>query len=119
MRVGYRSSAELRPEAGDAERLGVGDEVRVAELDPERPPELVALLPVDEAVAVVAPDDDGDVRPDPLRGLELLGVHQEAAVAAQRDDLAARGGRAWRRSRPGSEMPIAANPFEMITVFGS
>ena len=47
-----------RPEPGDPERLGVGDEVRVAELDAERPPELVALLPVDEPVAVVAPDHD-------------------------------------------------------------
>ena len=70
--------------------LCVCDEVRVSELDPEWPAELVALLPVDQAVAVVTPDDDRDVCPDPLRGLELLAVHEEAAVAAHRDDLAVR-----------------------------
>src|SRR6266550_6441700 len=38
-----------RPEAGDPERLSVGDEVRVVEFDTERPPEFVALLPVDRS----------------------------------------------------------------------
>src|SRR3954462_12730410 len=39
-----------RPERGHAERPRVVDEVRVPELDAERAPELVALLPVDEPV---------------------------------------------------------------------
>ena len=58
MSVGYRSALDCGPEAGDPERPRVVDEIRVAELDAERLAELVALLPVDQAVAVVAPDDD-------------------------------------------------------------
>src|SRR4051794_17609941 len=45
-----------RPEPGDPEGAGELHEVRVPELDRERPAELVALLPVDQAVAIVAPD---------------------------------------------------------------
>ena len=86
--VGYRSSADSGRKPGIPNDSRVVDEVRVAELDRERPPELVALLPVDQPVAVVAPDDHDDRGADALRGLELLGVHEEAAVAAQRDDLA-------------------------------
>src|SRR5918993_99575 len=89
-----QAAGELRGGGGpgrrDPERPRERHEVGVAELHAERPAELVALLPVDEAVAVVAPDHDGDLRPEADRGLELLDVHQQAAVPAQRHDAPVR-----------------------------
>ena len=50
--------------------------------------ELLVLLPHDGSVLPVLPDDIHERRADPHRGLELLAVHQEAAVAAHRYDVA-------------------------------
>ena len=82
------------------------------------------LLPLDHAVARVVEDDDDDVQLHPHRRLELLGIHHEAAVAAERDALARRldhlggecgvrrgnvgsdegmWGRAWDRSHLGGD----------------
>ena len=67
------------------------------------------LLPLDHPVARVVEDDDDDVQLHPHRRLELLGIHHEAAVAAERDALARRldhlGGECGvRRGNVGSEL---------------
>ena len=70
------------------EGLGELDEVRVREVDAEVAAELLVLLPDDRAVLAVLPDEVDDRRAQPHRGLELLAVHEEAAVAVDRHDLA-------------------------------
>ena len=114
---GVEVGGRRRPEGGQPERLGVRDEVRVRELDPERAPELGALLPVDQPVAVVAPDDDRDVRADPAGRLELLASSQEPTIA--RGATTRRSDGTIFAAMSGFRIPIAAKPLEMITVFGS
>jgi hypothetical protein len=83
--------------------------------DVERPTELVALLPVDELVAVVAPHDDGDVGSDPgRRSSSWLFIRKPPSP--QSATTLRSGGPA------GGDLdadPIGGEPFEMITVFGS
>jgi len=52
------------------------------------PAEVGLLLPLDQVVAAVAEDHVDDGEAQPLGGLELLDVHQKAAVAAHRHHLA-------------------------------
>ena len=70
------------------ERLGELDEVRVREVDAEVAAELLVLLPDDRAVLAVLPHDVHRRRPEALGGLELLHVHEEAAVAVDGHHLA-------------------------------
>src|SRR5947208_1877955 len=72
------------PVALRAERRGQGHEVRVAELDAGFPPEMCLLLPLDEVVAAIAEDDVDNPEAEPACSLELLAVHEKAAVAADR-----------------------------------
>ena len=81
-----------------AEALRVLHEVGVLERDVARAAEVAQLVPGDEAVLGIVPDQDHERRLHPQRGLDLLRVHQEAGVAGDRDDLAIRDRRAWRRS---------------------
>ena len=71
-----------------AEGLGQAHEVGVGEVDPEVLAELVVLLPDDRAELAVLPDDVDERRLQAHRRLELLAVHEEAAVAVDRDHLA-------------------------------
>ena len=69
---------------GHADRpvaLGEPGEIRIGIVQPEAPEPHVLLLPLDEPEGVVVQDqhDNRDVQPH--RGLELLGVHHESAVA--------------------------------------
>src|SRR4051794_1882457 len=57
------------------------DEIWVGEVGPEVAAELLVLLPHDRAELGVLPDDVDDRGLQPHRRLELLHVHQEAAVA--------------------------------------
>src|SRR5436190_10479637 len=78
------------PQALAAERMREGDEVRVAEVDARRSPELPLLLPADHPVPVVANDQHDEGQPQANRRLELLDVHHEAAVTGDGHDTALR-----------------------------
>src|SRR5207247_435841 len=64
------------------------DEVGIREADPRRPSEARLLLPLNQVVGVVTEDDVDHGEPEPPRRLQLLAIHEEAAVAADRNDLA-------------------------------
>ena len=63
-------------------------------------------------MAAVAPHEDDEGQPEPLGGLELLHVHEEAAIPGEAHDLAA-------AMAAGSPKPMAANPLLMSTVLGA
>src|SRR3954451_12047 len=96
--IGIERVPQRRPEVArilaapgrHAERLGELHEVWVREIDAEMPAELLILLPDDRPELPVLPDDRDERRLHPHRRLELLEVHQRAAVAADRHDLAVR-----------------------------
>jgi len=73
-----------------AERLGQLDEVGRAEVDAEVATELLVLLPDDRAELAVLPDHVHDRGLEADRGLQLLAVHEKAAVAADGDHVAMR-----------------------------
>src|SRR5207253_4926344 len=75
-------SIPLRAEGG-----GQSHEVRVTELDARFPPQVRLLLPLYQVVSAVAEDHVDDAEPESARGLELLAVHEEAAVTAHRHHL--------------------------------
>ena len=54
--------------------------------------EVAQLMPADQTVLVVVPDEDDDGGPNTQRGLDLLAVHQEAGVAGDRYRCALRMG---------------------------
>ena len=70
--------------------LGVLDEVGVAERQAPVGEVVDRLLPADHPVGVVLDDQHDQVELQPDRGLELLRVHHEAAVAAHRQHALAR-----------------------------
>jgi hypothetical protein len=76
-----QSIAALHTAAIDAVRLGVGDEVGVAEGHAEIGKAVRRLLPADHPVGVVLQDQHHEIHPNTHRGLQLLRVHHEAAVA--------------------------------------
>ncbi len=78
----------LAPPGGQAEGLGQLHEVRVGEVGAEVLAELLVLLPDDRAELLVLPDHVDDRGAQAHGGLELLVVHQEAAVAGDRDHVA-------------------------------
>src|SRR3954469_4573353 len=78
----------LAAEARDPERLGQPHEVGVREVHAEMLAELPVLLPHDRPELAVLPHDVHDRRLQPHRRLELLAVHEEAAVAVDGDHLA-------------------------------
>ncbi len=78
----------LAAPAGQAEGLGQLHEVGVGEVDAEVLAELLVLLPDDGAELAVLPDHVDDRGAQADGGLELLVVHQEAAVAGDRDHVA-------------------------------
>src|SRR6185312_5649342 len=80
----------LAAERRHPERLGEADEVGVREVGPEVAAELAVLLPHDRPVLPVLPDDVDDRRLQPDGSLELLAVHEKAAVAVDGDHLALR-----------------------------
>src|SRR5262245_12981875 len=82
---GFLDAVALRTEA-----LGVLHEVGVLERDVARPPEVAELVPGDQPVLGVVPDQDHDRRLLPDRGLDLLRVHHEPGITGHGDDLAVR-----------------------------
>src|SRR4030081_3541644 len=99
---GKKVSGALDRVAGDAERLREMDEVGIAELRAERAAELSLLVDLDHAAPLVDEDDDDDRRDQARCCLQLLDVHEEATIAAERDDLAVgmdelRCDRSWER----------------------
>ena len=70
--------------------FGIGDEIGVAIGQAEILEAHVGLLPADHPVGIVAQDQHGEIEPEADRGFHLLAVHHEAAVAADRHDLALR-----------------------------
>ena len=58
------------------------DEIWISIIQPEVVKAHVGLFPLDHAVSVVSNDDDGDVNAKSHSRFEFLGVHHEAAVAA-------------------------------------
>ena len=90
--VGSRSSVALDAVALGAEALGVLHEVRILEVDVAGPAEVAQLVPGDQPVLGVVPDQDHERRLHAQRRLDLLRVHQEAGVARHRDHLALRVG---------------------------
>src|SRR5215210_1436978 len=95
---------------GHAEALGELHEVGVREVGPEVAAELLVLLPDDRAVLAVLPDHVHERRADPDGGLELLAVHEEAAVAVHRHDVALRVDQLGRHGRGHRE----AHPREPV-----
>jgi hypothetical protein len=92
----------LHAVAARTEALGVLHEVGVREADVAGAPELAVLVPLDQAVLPVLPDQHHQIQAEPQRRLELLRVHHEARVAADGHGLAvgvdATGcDRAWQR----------------------
>ena len=85
--VGHELVGRLDPKPGEPERLGQRHQVGVRELGAGEPPELAHLVQLDDAERAVCPHEVHDREPEPLGGLELLDVHQEAAVARDRDDV--------------------------------
>ena len=81
----------LDPRPPRAVRLGVPDEVRVTEREAEVGELVDGLLPADHSVGVVLQDEDDQVESEPHGRLELLGVHHEAAVAADGENPPVRG----------------------------
>ncbi|TKW50239.1 hypothetical protein CTA1_9682 [Colletotrichum tanaceti] len=69
------------------ERLGVLDKVDAAQVDAGAAAVLVDLLELDHVVLAVVPDEVRDVAALPHRRRQLLAAEQEAAVAADADDL--------------------------------
>ena len=80
--VGRADAMAVGPIAG-----GVLDEIRVAVVEAPIGKAHVGLLPLDHAVAVVAQNEDHEVHPEAHCGLQLLGIHHKAAVAADGHDL--------------------------------
>src|SRR5438093_1327831 len=72
--------------AAAAEGLRQRHEIGVAEVDEGGPPVASQLIPLDDPVGAVLEDDGHDRRPRPQRRLQLLHVHQEAAIAGRRED---------------------------------
>ena len=60
------------------------------------PAEVAQLVPGDQAVLGVVPDQDDERRLHAHRRLDLLRIHHEAGVARHRDDLAVRVGELGR-----------------------
>src|SRR4030081_1442411 len=85
---GKKVSGALDRVAGDAERLREMDEVGIAELRAERAAELSLLVELDHAEPLVDENDDDDRGAQALGCLQLLDVHEEPTIAAERDDLA-------------------------------
>src|SRR5947199_97634 len=66
----------------------------------ERTTKQASLGRLNDPEPIVDEDDRYDGRTEPLRGLELLDVHEEAAVSRERDDFSVRkeqlrGDRSW------------------------
>src|SRR5438093_943418 len=74
-------------ESGDTERPRELHEAGIAELSGEDAAEDAALVRLDDAEAIVDEDHADDRRAHALRRLELLDIHEEAAVTRERDDL--------------------------------
>ena len=70
------------------ERIGELQPVGIAESEIRVLAELVVLLPGYEPVLVVGPDQHNDVAVEASRRFHVLGIHQEAGVARDRDDIA-------------------------------
>ena len=85
-RVGSRSEALLDPVAFGSEAPCVEDEVRITEVYTTRAPQLADLLPLDQPVGGVVPDEHDEVETQSDRRLELLRVEHEAAVAGDGQD---------------------------------
>src|SRR5258706_3215048 len=75
------------PVALGAEALGVLHAVGILEVDEGRAPEVAQLVPGDEAVLRIVPDEDHDRRLHAHRRLDLLRVHHEARISRDRDHL--------------------------------
>ena len=115
---GPKLGGRLHAQAATAEGLGELDEVRIAERHAGIAPVAAELLPADDAVGIVPEQDDHDRELQANRRLQLLQVHEKPAVTSHRDHLPF-GMQQLGGDRPGSAIPIAAKPLEMITVFGS
>ena len=77
--------AALHTGSLNAVRLGVGNEVGVAEGHAEIGETVRRLLPADHPIGVVLQDQHHEIHPHAHRGLELLRIHHEAAVATDRE----------------------------------
>src|SRR5690349_12500139 len=66
-------------------RLCVPHEVRIAEAQPPIGEAVYRLLPADHAIGTILEDHHHEVELEAHRGLELLTVHHEAAIAAHGD----------------------------------
>ena len=76
------------PVTDRAVALGVFHEIGVAIGQAEIGKAHVGLLPADHPVSVIAQDQHREIEAEAHRGLHLLAVHHETAVAADRHDLA-------------------------------
>ena len=92
------------PVAVGAIGFGIFDEIRIAIFQAPILEAHVGLFPADHAVAAVVEDQHGEVEAEANRGLHLLAVHHEAAVAADRHHLAIRIDHV-RRHRAGQACP--------------
>src|SRR5665647_1572883 len=88
--VHYRAeiAGTVDAHAVHAERARQADQIRVLEARTGNAAELAALVHLDEAIAAVSPDEDDEGQSEPFGGLELLHVHQEAAIAGDAHNLA-------------------------------
>ena len=77
--------------APHSERLRQQFEVRIGESQFRMlAVEMVLLLPLDQTVFAIDPNHDANLQLAPDHGLEVLHVHQEAGIAANRQNLAVR-----------------------------
>src|SRR4029077_7920623 len=76
--------------AGGPKTLRIAHEIRIAEIHRRGSAETNLLLPANDAVSIVPPDQDDQRELQPDRRLQLLGVHHESSVSCHRDHSALR-----------------------------